>query len=193
MGNPSLKLSSSNGYQIKPKQTQRNAKPLKVLPNLNATDKFRFIVNTRQLEKFDRDTACWPRIHKKDADKLRVYRGPLALVKESPGPSRAEGWALICLEDLAYNQSFYGYSAAGHPHGKQLAHYLQLFVHSQTWLHYALLTSAKLGAERPNLYKEDLDECPIIPFDLLTDVQRAEVNRLSKRLIAVYTGGKQYL
>ena len=100
-----------------------------------------------------------------------------------PGPSRAEGWALICLEDLAYNQSFYGYSAAGHPHGELLAHYLQLFVHSQTWLHYALLTSAKLGAERPNLYKEDLDECPIIPFDLLTDAQRAEVNRLSKRLI----------
>jgi type I restriction-modification system DNA methylase subunit len=179
-----LKLSSSNGYQIKPKQTQRNAKPLKILPNLDATDKFRFIVDTRQLKNFDRDTACWPRIHKKDADKLRVYRGPLALVKESPGPSRAEGWALICLEDLAYNQSFYGYSAAGHPHGELLAHYLQLFVHSQTWLHYALLTSAKLGAERPNLYKEDLDECPIIPFDLLTDAQRAEVNRLSKRLIA---------
>ena len=87
------------------------------------------------------------------------------------------------MEDLAYNQSFYGYSAAGHPHGELLAHYLQLFVHSQTWLHYALLTSAKAGAQRPNLYKEDLDECPIIPFDLLTDAQRAEVNRLSKRLI----------
>ena len=47
-----LKLSSSNGYQIKPKQTQRDAKPLKVLPDLNGTDMFRFVVDVRQLDIF---------------------------------------------------------------------------------------------------------------------------------------------
>jgi len=179
-----LDLASSNGYQIKPKQKpQLDAEVLKMLPNLNSTDSFRFVVDTRRLEKFSRDTVFRHRLRKRDKDNLRVYRGPLALVKESPGPNRAEGWALICLEDLAYNQSFYGYSAAGHSQGELLVRYLQLFVHSQTWLHYALLTSAKLGVERPNLYKEDLDDCPIIPFDRLTDDQREEVANLSKRLV----------
>ena len=71
-----LKLTSNNGYQIKPKQTQRDAKPLQVLPDLNVTDKFRFIVDTTERDKFSRDKICGPRIHKNDADKLRVYRSP---------------------------------------------------------------------------------------------------------------------
>lgn len=178
-----LKLTSNNGYQIKPKQTQRDAKPLQVLPDLNVTDKFRFIVDVTKLDKFSMDKVCWPRIHKKDIDKLRVYRGPLALVKESPGANRKNGWALLCLKDLAYNESFYGYSAAGIKNGEALVRYLQLFVHSQVWLHYALITSAKLGVERPNLDKADLDDCPIIPFARLTDAQCREVLQLSKRLI----------
>lgn len=182
-----LKLPSSRGYQIELKQTQRDARPLKVLPDLSATDKFRFVVDVRKLVFFSHDTASRPRIYERGSDKLRVYRGPLTLVKEALGLNRSGGLALICADDLAYNRSFYGYSAAGHESGERLTRYLQLFVHSQTWLHYALLTSAKLGVERPNLYKEDLDDCPIIPFDRLTNDQRAEVNRLSKRLIAEET------
>lgn len=183
-----LKLSSSNGYQIKPKQTQRNAKLLKVLPNLNATDRFRFIVNTRQLENFDRDTVCWPRIHKKDADKLRVYRAPLTLIQASPGLNRADGRALLSLSDVAYNESFYGYSANGHPDSKHLCRYLHLFVHSNLLMHYTLMTSAEIGVERPKFQKQDFDDCPIITFEKLTDDQRNEVENLSKRLIAEEAG-----
>lgn len=53
-----LKLPSSNGYQIKPKQTQRDAKPLKVLPDLNSTDLFQFIIDSRKLDKFSKDKIC---------------------------------------------------------------------------------------------------------------------------------------
>jgi hypothetical protein len=178
-----LKLACSNGYQIKPKQTQRNARPLKELPDLNSTDLFRFLVDTTQLDKFSRNTACWPRLRNRDPDKLRVYRGPLALIKESPGPRREDGWALLSIEDTAYNQSFYGYSGAGRADGELLARYLQLFVHSQLWLHHALLTSAKLGFERPNIYKEDVDECPFVPLECLTTRQREQISLLSKRLL----------
>jgi hypothetical protein len=117
-----------------------------------------------------------------------VYRGPLALVKESPGQSRENGWALLCLKDLAYSESFYGYSAAGHDDGEAIVRYLQLFVHSQVWLHYALITSGKLGFERPNIDKADLDDCPIIPFERLTEQQRKEIIQLSNRLIAEENG-----
>ncbi len=178
-----LGLACSNGYQIKPKQKQRNAKPLQELPDLNSTDRFRFLVDTRELEKFSRDKVCWPRLRNREPDKLRVYRGPLALLKASPGDDREQGRALLSLKDVAYNESFYGYSAEGHPQAELLARYLQLFAHSNIAMHFTLLTSAEIGVERPKFQKLDFDEFLIPRFEALTDVQQQEVGGLSNRLI----------
>src|SRR5271155_2796343 len=49
-------------------------------------------------------------------------------------------------------------------------------------MHYALLTSPKFGAERRQIYKTDLDECPIFPFHNLSDAQKQVVLALSKRI-----------
>ncbi len=179
-----LRLTSSNGYQLKEKQTQRDATLLKILPNLDSTDLFRFQVDTQQLRPFCRDKVCWPRLRHRDTDKLRVYRGPLALVKEAPGSERTEGWALLSLSDVAYNESFNGYSAVHPPNAESLVRYLHLFVHSFVWLHYALVTSPKFGAERRRFYKADLDECPFIPLEKLNAEQRQTMLALSERLVA---------
>ncbi|MCC6882512.1 MAG: N-6 DNA methylase, partial [Verrucomicrobiales bacterium] len=177
-------LASSKGYQIVESQSERKpAKKLQELPDLNSTDRFRFEVDVAQLENFPHETAFRTRIKEKKPDPLMVYRGPLALVKESPGPDRTLGWALICDADLAYNESFHGYSASSNRDGRLLVRYLQLFVHSQLWLHYALMTSGKLGFERPNIDKADLDKCPFFPFDEVDKAQRDEVKSLSSRLI----------
>ena len=176
-------LACSNGYQIKPKQKQRNARLLQELPDLNSTDLFRFLVDVNQLEVFSRNTACWPRIRNRDPDRLRVYRAPLAMIKASPGDDRSVGLALLSLDDVAYNESFYGYSAKGHEHAELLARYLQLFVHSSLVMHYTLLTSAEIGVERPKFQKLDFDDCLIASFEELTPADRDEVRRLSKRLI----------
>lgn len=178
-----LGLACSNGYQIRPKQKQRNAKPLQKLPDLNSTDQFRFLVDTTQLEKFSRNTACWPRLRNRDSDELRVYRAPLALIKASPGDDRSIGRALLSLEDVAYNESFYGYSTKGHAHAELLARYLQLFVHSSLVMHYTLLTSAEIGVERPKFQKLDFDDCLLTRFETLTDTKLQEVQQLSRRLI----------
>lgn len=179
-----LGLVCCNGYQIKePQKAQQDATALAALPDLNSTTAFRFVVKVDQLDHFSHKTAFRTRLRPKAPDPLRVYRGPLVLVKEAAGPDRQQGWGLFCRDDLAYNQSFYGYSAAGHRDGELLVRYLQLFVHSQIWLHYALLTSAKLGVERPNVYKTDLDKCPFFPLERLTDVQHKQVTELSQRLL----------
>lgn len=167
-----LKLVSSNGYQIKEKQTQKDAKPLKILPNLDSTELFRFLADTSKLDTFSSNTAFRSRLRNRDKDKLRVFRGPLALVKEAPGFDRTEGWALLSFSDVAYSESFNGYSAAGHGESEMLVRYLHLFAHSFVWLHYALMTSPKFGAERRRFYKADLDECPFIPLDKLSSEQR---------------------
>ncbi|MEO7300903.1 MAG: N-6 DNA methylase [Verrucomicrobiota bacterium] len=179
-----LKLVSSNGYQVKEKQTQKDAKPLKILPNLDSTELFRFVVDANSLAMFSRNTAFRPRLRKRDKDKLRVFRGPLTLVKEAPGADRTKGWALLSFSDVAYSESFNGYSAAGHNYPEMLVRYLHLFVHSFVWLHYALMTSPKFGAERRRFYKADLDECPFIPLEKLSNEQRNTAIGLSKRLVS---------
>lgn len=182
-----LSLVCKNGYQVRPEQKkQQNSFQMMVLKDLNSTSQFRFEVDSSQLDEFKYKTVGWSRIDYREnsPDPLRAYRGPLVLVKESPGADRTQGWALICDSDLAFNQSFYGYSGAGNQDGDILVRYLQLFIHSQLWIYYALLTSAKLGFERPNVYKADLDGCPFFSFQKLDTNQRSAVQSLSSRLVA---------
>lgn len=165
-----------NGYQIAAGQKQNDARHLIDLPNLDSTDRFRFVVDAKSLDPFARKTACFPR----DRD---LYRAPMVLVKESPGPDRQKGMALLSYDDVAFNHSFHGYSGYGADDGQHLVKYLHLFVHSSLWMHYALLTSPKLGVERRTVYKSDLDACPIIPWKDLDKTQRKAVLGLSQRLV----------
>ena len=170
-----LELWSGNGYQIKPNQKQNDASHLHGLPDLNSTGLFKFTVTPDRLQTFQRLTACFPR-------ERELYRKPLVLVKESPGTEREKGRALLSDVDVAFNQSFFGYSGYGHIHGDLLVRYVHLLVHSNLWMHYALLTSPKLGAECRHFYKSDLDDFPIVPLEKLSEKQEREVTSLSKRL-----------
>ncbi len=178
-----LGLVSSNGYQIKPTQAdQKDAAFLKNLMNLESPGLFRFVVDTNRLNPFPSNltTMFRPR-------ELAVYRSPLALVKGFPGLRRDEGWALLSLDDVAFNESFDGYSGNGNPNGEELVRYLQLFVHSYIWMHRVLMTSPKMGVERREFYKTDLDTCPFIPLDTLSPEERETIWRLSNRLVAADT------
>jgi hypothetical protein len=172
-----LGLVSSNGYMVKESQIQRDASFLRGLPDLNSTRLFRFVVRPEELKPFCRTRVCWPR-------KREVYSAPLVLVKTSPGVSPSDGRALLCLADVAFNESFYGYSGAGHPDGQLLVRYLHLLVHSSIWLYYSLLVSPEFGAERRKIQKSDLDKFPVIPVASLTSALQETVMGLSNRLLA---------
>ncbi len=179
-----LGLACSNGYQIKATQVeQKDASLLENLPDLNSPSLFRFLVDTDQLAPFTRPKLFRTRLHNRHSDPLRVYRAPLALIKASPGDDREKGRALLGLTDVAFSESFYGYSAAGHQKAELLARYLQLFAHTNIAMHFTLMTSAEIGVERPKFQKLDFDEFLIPRFEALTDVQQLEVSRLSTRLI----------
>jgi len=173
-----LRLTSSTGYMIKPEQTQRDASFLCGLPNLTAAYAGPQLVDVATLKPFERTppTACRPR-------KPEVYRAPLVLVKQSPGERREDRPALLSLRDVAFSQDFYGYSAAAHPHCEELARYLLAFCHSLVWSYYVLLTAPVFGAERRIVYKTDLDACPIIPMQRLTQPQRDSIKSLADRLL----------
>lgn len=177
------------GYKLAEKQKSYPADELQVLPDLHSpkvqaleTPSPRFMVDTARLKKFSRDTLHRTRLLKK-GDPLRIYRAPLTLVKASPPTDRNEGRALLSLEDVTYNESYYGYSAPRTPEGELVARYLHLLVHSSLWLYYALVTSGEIGVERPKLQKGDLDRFPIIPVSALPAATRSEIGHLSARLL----------
>ena len=177
------------GYKLAIDQKQNHAEALQVLPDLHspksealAEPMPRFMVDTTRLKKFSRDTLHRTRLRKK-GDPLRIYRAPLTLVKESPPTDPSKGRALFSLADVAYNESYYGYSAPATPEGELATRYLHLFVHSSLWLYYAMLTSGKLGVERPALQKGDLDRFPIIPVGTLPAETKVEIGSLSSRLL----------
>lgn len=172
-----LGLRFGNGYQIKANQKQVSAAHLHGLPDVSDTKLFSFSVDGEALARFKRATACFPR-------EPELYVAPLVLVKEAPGVDRTQGRAWIANEDVAFNQSFHGFSGAGNKAGALLTSYLHLLVHTDIWMHYALHTSPKLGAERRVIYKEDLEEFLIIPWANLTTAQKKTVQQLSNRLLA---------
>lgn len=170
-----LGLSACNGYSIKIKEP-KDASHLHGYPNLASTKLFHFRVNTRVLPKFELLKCSRPR-------RIENYRAPLTLVKGFPGLRRQDGWALYSSEDVVFKQNFFGYSGHGHPDGDRLVRYLHLFVHSYVWMHRALITSPKLGVERREFYKADLDQAPFVPFENLSPSQRCEIDHLSERLL----------
>lgn len=172
-----LGLPSSEGYIIAKNQPQNDAGFLRGLPNLRSVEKGEFFVDVQHLSKFQR-----PTLHR--TRKRNNYAQPLVLMKQSPGTDRSGCGALLCLDDVAFNRNFYGYSTHGHPFEKPLAQYLFLFCHSILWIHYALTTAPIFGSERRIIYKTDFDDCLIIPFEQLSAEQRQTVVRLSDRLIA---------
>lgn len=174
-----LGLTSGTGYMLKPKQPQEDAAFLKGIPNLRAL-RGRFLVDTSGLLPFAHDTANRPRT-------IELYTAPLVLIKQAPGPDRLKAWALLSFSHVTFNQSFHGYSSATHPEPELLGRYLHLFANSLIRLHYALITRPRFGSERRVLDKADLDQCPIIPLDRLSVVQREETLALSERLLRADT------
>lgn len=113
----------------------------------------------------------------------QIYKAPLLLVREGGRQDRGRGRALLCDSDLAYSRSFYGYSAAGHPQGDLLVHYLLVVIHSHVFEYAALMTSGKFGVEREAYQVMDIDRFPFIPPETLSKEQRLSIATCAQQLI----------
>lgn len=120
-----------------------------------------------------------------------LYRGPMVLMFEAPDSKGKFGFhpitgvgALLCMEDLAFNYSLYGYSCAGHPQSGLLARYLQLLSVTSVLSFFVLMTSPKIGVEREALQKEDVDQFPFISLENLKPELKEQIPALSARLLA---------
>lgn len=156
----------------------RDASFLKGLKNFSGKDARKYIVETEFLENwhFDPPRLQWPR----DRD---VYSAPLLLFRKASKLDIASRGALICHEDIAFSESFYGLSLAKLKEGNSVAEYLFVLSYSSLFLYYPLMLSSKLGVERETYHKEDYENCPIVPWEALSRSQQNQVQVLCSKII----------
>ena len=118
----------------------------------------------------------WPR-------SPRIYEAPLVLVRKTLREDRARGRALSSFSDLAFSESYYGYSTSGHPFSEFLTHYLLVLLHSKLFEYVTLMTSGEFGVEREVQQKMDVDRFPFIPPEDLTPEQRQSIEICAQQLI----------
>lgn len=126
-------------------------------------------------EMFGRRTAYWPKT--KD-----LYQPPLVIIKQSPGTNSESPRAYLSNHPLAFSQSYYGYSCAGHPEADTLAALIYLLPHSTLFAYFCLMTSRRSGFDRQTFNKEEFDALPFPDLKTLPAAKRATIRSLAQRL-----------
>ncbi|MBK9751928.1 MAG: N-6 DNA methylase [Nannocystis sp.] len=117
--------------------------------------------------------------------KRTIYTAPLLLIAETPASDPDELNVYLALEeDIAYNQSFRGFSCAWHAQSELLARYIFLIFGSCLPVYRALLTSGKFGVERDIYEADDLRNFPLRPLESLSTAASAQIVPLSDALLA---------
>lgn len=172
-------LRSGEGYKVsEDNEDQDDSIAMIGMLNLDRAWAPKFAVNANTLHKrFDRRTLHRPR-------DIEIYRGPLMLMPASLPESPDQGCGLIAIDDVAYRESYTGYSAFGFQGGspEALARYLHVLTYSKLFQYRILMSSSQFGVERDAIQKEDVDDFPIIPFEKLNAQTVERLQFLSKAI-----------
>lgn len=113
-----------------------------------------------------------------------IYEAPLLLIAETPPRNSDAVHVYLGLrKDVAYNQSFRGFSCAWHPRAELLARYLFLIFGSCLPVYRALLTSGKFGVERDIYEADDLRNFPLRRLEDLQEPMISQIVPLSDALL----------
>lgn len=113
---------------------------------------------------------------------LSLYIGPMLLVKKSPSAGDGRIRTAVSLNDLAFNQTYYGYTPRRKDAAESLVKYLCLIISSKIALWHALMTSGGFGVERDPVEKFVIQEAPLPPFEELSAVNREQAASLFAEL-----------
>jgi len=131
-----------------------------------------FSVDSSQLrtyfQKFGIRSAHMPR-------RNELFQAPLVIIPQSPGDDPVKPRAFRSAHPLAFSQSYYGYSCAGHAESDVLSALLYLLPHSTLFSYFCLMTSRRTGFDRQTFNKGE--------FDLLPFPDIVELTALEKRVI----------
>lgn len=172
---PEHELCRGQGYQIANRSGDDTF--LAELPTLGARySKHPFVAIAKDLPPYQPGGLQWPR-------QRLIYSAPLLLVRKGSRADRSRGRALVSDADIAYSESYYGFSAADHQDGKFLTRYLLVLMHSQVFEYFTLMTSGEFGLEREALQGLDIKNFPIIIPEQLSPAERVLIEHAANGLI----------
>jgi hypothetical protein len=114
--------------------------------------------------------------------KEALYQSPLVIIPQSPGEDEEERRAYLSTRPLAFSQSYYGYSCAGHPEAEALAALIYLLPHSKLFAYFCLMTSRRSGFDRQTFNKEEFDALPFPDIAKLSSPTKSTIRSLAQRL-----------
>jgi hypothetical protein len=111
-----------------------------------------------------------------------LYQPPLVIVPKAPGEDPLSPKAYLSNQAVAFSQSYYGYSCAGHPDEQTFASFIYLLAHSTLFRYFALMVSVSQGADHMIFTKQDFDALPFPDFGTLTAATKSTIRSLARRL-----------
>jgi hypothetical protein len=169
---------AGQGYNLSPDLSQVKAEHLVPLLDFEKPkDGFNIDINalTRWGKKYSRGTAHFAGVESQ-------YKWPLVVIPQAPGEEiKAPKAYFSRKQDLAYSQSFYGYSSGPAKDEASVA-LLYLITHSSLFRHFCLVRSSRIGASYRTFIKQDLDALPFPTLNQLTPEQTARILQLALAL-----------
>lgn len=112
-----------------------------------------------------------------------LWAPPQLIVRESVLADASRLSAMVNLhEPLSFVQSFFGWSAAGHPEGALLVKVLALQLRSKLALWTVLMRSGRFGVERERVEMGVIEDALVVRLEDMSADQRAEAEALYDRL-----------
>jgi len=126
-------------------------------------------------KKHGRSSANCPRTE-------ALYRSPLVIIPQSPGSRAAAPQSFLSTRDIAFSQSYYGYSCAGHPEANTLSSLIYLLPQTTLFEYFCLMTSRRSGFDRQTFNKQEFDALPFPNIEAFSSDTKAEIRSLAKQL-----------
>ncbi|HVT29105.1 MAG TPA: N-6 DNA methylase [Lacipirellulaceae bacterium] len=126
-------------------------------------------------ERYGRSTAHMPRTE-------TLYQSPLVIIPQAPGKDLDKPRAYLADRPVAFSQSYYGYSCAGHPAADTFAALIYLLAQSTLFQYFCLMTSRRAGFDRLTFNKEEFDALPFPDVQALERSEQAALRRFATRM-----------
>ncbi len=177
---------TGKGYDRSPKLAQKDADFLGKLLDFEPPEygfSIQFSELKTYLDKYGRTgtdgnrkaTAYWPKTE-------ALYQPPLVIIPKAPGEDPKTPKAFIASRAVAFSQSYYGYSFAGHPDANTLAALLFVIAHSNLFRYFVLMISVSQGSDHMLFTKQDLDMIPFPDISTIASREKAAIRKLAQGL-----------
>jgi hypothetical protein len=176
-------VKTGKGYDLSPDLAQKPVDFLGALPVFKAPTEpllFAFTTTNTYAELYGKNSRGQSSAHMPRRKEL--YQPPLVIIPQAPGDAPRAPKAYLSMQAVAFSQSYYGYSCAGHPEAQTLASLIFLLAHSTLFRYFVLMVSKSQGADRMMFAKQDFDSLPFPDIAKLPTKTKTTIRSLAQGL-----------